>query len=67
MRGSANVVILAVQQVDREVDDRETDQRPCLRRLAHALLDRRDIFARDVAALDLVEEGDARSAFARGD
>ena len=40
---------------------------PGLGGLAHALLDRRDIFARDVAALDLVEEGDAGAALARGD
>src|SRR3546814_16045845 len=32
-----------------------------------ALFDRRDIFARNVAALDLVQEGDARAAFAGSD
>src|SRR3546814_10981994 len=32
-----------------------------------ALFDRRDIFARNVAALDLVQEGDARATFAGSD
>src|SRR4029079_16335350 len=55
-RRRVDVVILAVEQVHGEVDDREADQRPGLGGLAHPLLDRRDIFARDDAALDLVEE-----------
>src|SRR3546814_8689852 len=59
-----DVVIGAVRQVDFEVDDREADQMTGLGRLAEALFHRRDIFARDVAALDLVEELVARTALA---
>src|SRR5690606_1429154 len=62
-----DVVIGAVGQTDFEVDDREADHVTVFGRLAHALFDRRDIFARNVAALDLVDEGDARTAFARSD
>src|ERR1043165_1795876 len=51
----------------REVDDREADQGAGLRRLLHALLDRRDVLARDVAALDLVDELEARAALAGDD
>src|SRR6185436_4165156 len=49
---------------DREVDDREADERAGLRRLPHALLDRRNILARDVAALDLVDELETSAALA---
>jgi hypothetical protein len=58
-RRGVDVVILAVDQRDLEVDDREADQAPGLGR-PHALLDRWDIFLRDVAALDDVEELEAR-------
>src|SRR3954471_17746500 len=50
-----------------EIDDRKSDQRSGLGGFAKPLLDRRDIFLRDVAALDLVEELEARPAFARDD
>src|SRR4051794_26710817 len=58
-------MVLAVEQPDVEVDDREADQRSGLGGLAHALLDRRDIFLGDVAALDLVDELDAAATLAR--
>src|SRR3954469_72303 len=64
-RGRIDVVILAVGQPDVEIDDREADQRAGLGGLAHPLLDRRDIFLRDVAALDVVLEDDPRAALAR--
>ena len=60
-------MVLAVDQMHLEIDDREADQRARLGGLAHALLDRRDIFLRNVAALDLVEELEARSALAGND
>src|SRR3546814_18292659 len=50
-----------------EIDDRESDQRSGLGDLANALLDRRNIFLRDVAALDFVLEDHALAAFARLD
>ena len=51
-RGGVDVVVLAVDQMDLEIDDREADQRAGLSSLAQALLDGRDIFLRNVAALD---------------
>src|SRR3546814_3430975 len=57
-----SVVIGAVHQLDLEVDDREADHVPIFGRLAETLFHRRDIFARNVAALDLVDEGDAATA-----
>src|SRR3546814_3917634 len=45
----------------------EADQRPRLGGLAEALFHRRDVFARHVAALDLVEELEARAALAGDD
>src|SRR5206468_430895 len=50
-----------------EIDDRKADQRPSFGSLAQSLLDRRDIFLGDVAALDLVDELEARSALSRAD
>src|SRR3954454_4760144 len=50
-----------------EIDDRKADQRPGLGSLAQPLLDRRNIFLGDVAALDLVDELEARSALRRAD
>src|SRR3954466_11590464 len=50
-----------------EIDDRKADQRPGFGSLAQSLLDRRNIFLGDVAALDLVDELEARSALSRGD
>ncbi len=58
-------MIFAVGQLHFEVDDREADQRSGLRRFAHALFDRRDIFLGNVAALDVVGEDKARTALAR--
>src|SRR5437868_12350119 len=60
-------MVFAVDQVNLEIDDREADQRSRLGSLAQALLDRRNIFLGDVAALDLVEELKARSALGRTD
>src|SRR5690606_7785809 len=62
-----DVVVLAVDELDREVDDREPDEETALGLLAHALLDRRYVFPRDVAALDQVLEDHALAAFARRD
>jgi len=50
-----------------EIDDREANQRPRLGSFAQALLDRGNIFLGDVAALDLVEKLEPRTAFARDD
>src|SRR3546814_7807765 len=58
-RRRIDVVILTIDEVDLEIDDREADQRPRLGGLAEALFHRRDVFARHVAALDLVEELEA--------
>src|SRR3546814_2842117 len=66
-RRRVDVVIGAVHQLDLEVDDREADHVPIFGRLAETLFHRRDIFARNVAALDLVDEGDAATALARRD
>src|SRR3546814_8414733 len=66
-RRRIDVVIRAVGELDFEVDDREADHVTVFGRLAHALFDRRDIFARNVAALNLVDESDARAAFAGSD
>src|SRR5205823_8995915 len=66
-RRGVDVVILAVEQVNRKVDDRNADQRTRFSGLAHALLDRRNIFLRDVAALDLIEELKASAALAGDD
>src|SRR3954453_21601126 len=60
-------MVFAVDQVNLEIDDREADQRPRFGGLAKSLLDRRNIFLGNVAALDLVEELEARSAFAGSD
>src|SRR3954471_21933846 len=60
-------MVLAVDQMHLEIDDREADQRPRLGSLAQALLDGRNIFLGNVAALDLVEELEARSALAGDD
>ena len=60
-------MVLAVEQMHLEVDDREADQRPGLRGLAEALSTDGNIFLGDVAALDLVEELEARAALGRDD
>src|SRR3546814_12682984 len=62
-----SVVIGAVHQLYLEVADREADHVPIFGRRAETLFHRRDIFARNVAALDLVDEGDAATALARRD
>src|SRR5690606_7775782 len=62
-----DVVIGAVHQADREIDDREADQVTALRLLAHALFHSRNIFAGNIAALDLVVEDDPLAAFAWSD
>src|SRR5256885_14679588 len=61
-RRGVDVVVLAVDQMDFEVDDREADQRAGLGGFAQTPLDGRDILLGDVAALYLVEELEARSA-----
>src|SRR5690606_26506040 len=66
-RARADVVVLAADPLDGEVDDWEADQRTALPLLAHALLNRRDVLAGDVTALDLVVEDHALAALARGD
>src|SRR5690606_2091977 len=66
-RRRVGVVIRTIGQANFEVDDREADHVTIFGRLAHALLDRRDIFARNVTALDLVDEGDARTTLAGRD
>ncbi|EAQ30599.1 hypothetical protein NAP1_07465 [Erythrobacter sp. NAP1] len=66
-RRTVDIVVLAVDQTDREVDDREADQVTTFSLLAHALFNRRDVFARNVTALDLVFEDDALAAFTGGD
>src|SRR3546814_1409214 len=66
-RRRVNVVISAVGQRRGEIDDREADQRARRGHFANALFHRRDIFARHVAALHLVDELDARAALARLD
>ena len=63
-RRGVDVVIGAVGQRHGEVDDRKADLRSGRGDLANALLDRRDIFPRHVAALDLVDEDDALAALA---
>src|SRR3546814_18617688 len=59
-RRRIDVVILTIDEVDLEIDDRETDQRPRLGGLAEALFNRRDVFARHVADLDLVRSEERR-------
>src|SRR3546814_675573 len=66
-RRRVNVGISAVGQRRGEIDDREADQRARRGHFANALFHRRDIFARHVAALHLVDELDARAALARLD
>src|SRR3546814_113962 len=66
-RRRIDVMIGAVIERRGEIDDREADQRSGLGDLANALLDRRNIFLRDVAALDFVLEDHALAAFARLD
>src|SRR5256885_4700068 len=53
-RRGVDVVILAVDQMDFEVDDREADQRARLGGFPQPPLHGRDIFLRDVTAPDLV-------------
>src|SRR3954452_964672 len=54
-------VKLAGDQFDREIDDRKAE-RPMLQRLDDALLDRRDVVARDRTADDLVGKDKAGAA-----
>src|SRR3954467_3167005 len=63
-RRRIDVVIFAIDQLHLEVDDREADKRTGQGRFAHALFDRRDIFLRNVAALDVVGKDEARAALA---
>src|SRR3989338_1293948 len=51
-----DIVILAVVEVHRDVDHREAGEEAAGHRLAHALLHRRNVFLRDDAALDVVDE-----------
>ena len=60
-------VVLAVVDDDAHVLQRVAGDRALGQHLAHALLDRRDELARDRAALDLVDELEARAARQRLD
>ncbi|ABA49010.1 hypothetical protein BURPS1710b_3780 [Burkholderia pseudomallei 1710b] len=51
-----DVVVRTERQVHLHVDDREARQHARLQRILDALVDGRDVFARNHAALDLVEE-----------
>src|SRR5690606_7147253 len=51
-----NIMVGAVHQANLEVDDREADERTAFGHRTDALVHRRNVFARDIAALDLVDE-----------
>src|SRR3954470_23618518 len=57
-------MIFAVSQMHLEVDDREADQRTRFGSFTEAFFDGRDIFLRNVTALDLVKKLKARSPLA---
>ncbi len=56
-------MVRTIGQLDAEIDDREANQVPAGSLLAEALFNRRDIFARDVPALDHVFKDHALTAF----
>src|SRR5437588_3890878 len=65
--GRVHVVIRAVGQPHLDVDDRVAGQHAGIERLADPLLDRRNVFARDRAADDLVLELEALARLVRLD
>src|SRR3546814_16650727 len=66
-RRRVDVVVRAVGELDFEVDDREADHVTIFGRLAHALFDRWDIFARNVTALDRKSVVSGKSVLVRVD
>ena len=55
----------AVEDRDLDVDDRVAGERSGFEGAYDALLDRRDVFARNRAAVDVVDESEAASRFLR--
>jgi hypothetical protein len=58
-----DLVVRAVEERDLHVDHRVAGEHAARQRFLEALLDRRDVFARDRAALDLVDELEALAGF----